>query len=105
MIPVLYGVYKDHYTPIINKKIAPFILELDIIHKLLFQYSEKNLPIEEQLYLFMKRFRTQPSEFFAMDKKLRKKIFDREWRLVQREAKEAERNAGKASEVDEKFNK
>lgn len=102
----MYGVYKDHYTPIINKKISPFTLEFSfgVLHKLLFQYSEKNPPIEEQLYLFMKRFRTQPSEFYAMNKGVRERLFNREWRLVQKEAKEAERNAGKTSEIDDKFN-
>lgn len=61
------------------------------LHKLLFHYSEKNPPIEEQLYLYLKRFRTQPSEFFGMDKTMRLNIFHREWKLVQKEAEEAEK--------------
>lgn len=57
---------------------------LDFYH-LLFPYSELHPPIEEQLYLFMKRFRTQPSEFFGMDYDLRMRIFFRELAIVKKE--------------------
>ena len=60
-------------------------------YKLLFRFSEKNPPIEEQLYLFMKRFRTQPSEFYSMDKQMRLKIYHREWKAVLKENEEAEK--------------
>lgn len=58
---------------------------------MLFLYSEDLPPIEEQLYLFMKRFRTQPSEFFGMDRELRLSLYKREYDLVKKEAKEVER--------------
>lgn len=39
----------------------------------------------------MKRFRTQPSEFYALDKETRNWLFDREWKIVLKEAEEAEK--------------
>lgn len=58
---------------------------------MLFRFSEKNPPIEEQLYLFMKRFRTQPSEFYSLEKDVRLRIYQREWKLVVKEAEDAEK--------------
>lgn len=58
---------------------------------MLFQYSEKHPPLEEQLYLFLKRFRTQPSEFFALDKDLRDKLYKREFAMLKREFEESEK--------------
>ena len=53
---------------------------------MLFLWSEENPPIEEQLYLFMKRFRTQPSEFYALERDLRLRLYRRELDLLQKEA-------------------
>jgi len=58
---------------------------------MLFQYSEKNPPLEEQLYLFLKRFRTQPSEFFALDKDLRDSLYKREFALIKKEYEDSEK--------------
>lgn len=63
----------------------------DETYKLLFMPSESRPPIEEQLYLFMKRFRTQPSEFFNMDRTLRLSIYFREWELVKSEYEKAKK--------------
>ena len=60
------------------------------LKELLFLWSEKNPPIEEQLYLFMKRFRTQPSEFYALDRDLRLRIYNREHELLKKEAEKME---------------
>ena len=56
---------------------------------MLFQSSEKNPPLMEQLYLFMKRFKTQPSEFYAMEREDRIELFNREVKLLQKEAEQA----------------
>ena len=63
----------------------------DLIDILLFPESEKNPPIREQLYLFMKRFKTQPSEFYALDREDRLWIYEREYDLVKKEAEEADK--------------
>jgi len=62
---------------------------------MLFRFSEENPPIEEQLYLFMKRFRTQPSEFFGLERKLRLSLFHRELRLLKEEYENAKKQEGK----------
>jgi hypothetical protein len=58
---------------------------------MLFQYSEKHPPLEEQLYLFLKRFHTQPSEFFKLDKDLRDKLYKREFAMLKKEFEESEK--------------
>jgi hypothetical protein len=63
------------------------------LRNILFLPSEKNPPIEEQLYLFMKRFRTQPSEFFSMNRELRLSLYARELRLVKEEYESAKNNS------------
>ena len=75
---------------------TPFIsgIVFQEFYKMLFLWSEKNPPLEEQLYLFMKRFRTQPSEFFGMDWKLRRKLFFIELELIERENEQHRKNQG-----------
>lgn len=64
------------------------------ILEVFFAYLDKyNPPIDEQLYLFMKRFHTQPGEFFSMDRRLRLNLYKREFSLL-----EEEYNRAKASE-------
>lgn len=58
---------------------------------MLFLFSEENPPIEEQLYLFLKRFHTQPSEFYKMDREIRLKLYKREFKLLEEEYKEAQK--------------
>lgn len=50
-------------------------------------FSMKNPPLEEQLYVFMKRLHTQPSEFFSMERGLRLRIYQRERDLIEYEHK------------------
>ena len=50
-------------------------------------FSIKNPPFEEQLYVYMKRFHTQPSEFYKMDRLLRLKLYTRERELIEHENK------------------
>jgi hypothetical protein len=71
-------------------------------YKMLFLCSEKNPPIEEQLYLFMKRFHTQPSEFFAMEWNLRRNIFFKELELLEKEYEQHKKAAGEATETENK---
>lgn len=71
---------------------------------LLFPPSEKNPPLREQLYLFMKRFKTQPSEFYALEREERMWIYKREYELVKAEAEEAERVRKKNQEISNKNN-
>lgn len=54
----------------------------------LFLFSEKNPSIKEQLYLYLKRFHTQPSEFFNMDRDLRLEIYQDEYALAKKEYEE-----------------
>lgn len=61
------------------------------LYKMLFLHSEKNPPIDEQLYLFMKRFRTQPSEFFNLERDLRLSLYKRELKLVEHEYEQAKK--------------
>ena len=62
------------------------------LYNMLFLASEKNPPLEEQLYLFMKRFRTQPSEFYGMDRTTRLNLYRREYKVVMEEYKKAKEN-------------
>lgn len=66
------------------------------LDSMLFGFSEKNPPVEEQLYLFMKRFNTQPSEFYSLDRKMRLILYKRELSLVEEEYKQA-KSAGSSS--------
>lgn len=58
---------------------------------MLFLFSEENPPIEEQLYLFLKRFHTQPSEFYKLDREVRLKLYKREFKLLEAEYEEAQK--------------
>lgn len=57
---------------------------------LFFQYSYTLPPLEEQIYLYMKRFRQQYSEIMSMPIKLRNKLFLRELAIVKKEAEKIE---------------
>lgn len=83
-----------------QSKDEPAVISLSygIFSELLFHYSESLPPLEEQLYLFMKRFRTPPSEFYAMDREERLKIFHREYNLVKKEARRVEELESKHKE-------
>ena len=68
----------------------PFILGFSHhleLHNMLFLHSEARPSLEEQLYLFMKRFRTQPSEFFGLSRDLRLSLYFRELDMVKAEYK------------------
>lgn len=65
-------------------------------YEALFQFSEEKPPIIEQLYLYLKRFRTQPSEFYAMDKDDRLEIYHREFKIVKEEYEKMKKLENKA---------
>lgn len=63
----------------------------------LFQASENTPPIIEQLYLFMKRFHTQPTEFYGIPRPTRLQLYRMEAKVVEYENK-------KADEIENKRN-
>jgi hypothetical protein len=82
--------HQDIPNPVRTFENYPFTLAFyfmpELFRLVFFAPSEKNPPIEEQLYLFMKRFHTQPSEFFAMERSLRLQLYARELKLLKEEA-------------------
>lgn len=46
-------------------------------------------PLEEQLYLFMKRFKTQPSEFYKLPTEVRLMLYRREYEVLMKENEKA----------------
>lgn len=72
--------------------------------ELFFQPSDKHPPIEEQLYLFMKRFHTQPTEFFNLDYKLRMAMYEREMLLIEHENKERAKTQEEIEQLKAKNN-
>ena len=92
MISILESGASRNHNTLISQGHVPIVLRLftEPITDMLFQPSEKNPPLREQLYLFMKRFKTQPSEFYALGREERLDLFNREVELMKRENEKAE---------------
>ena len=102
LTPIIYGGDKSNDIDIIiTYEDYPIVSGL-VFHNFntaLFLPTAKKPPIEAHLYLFMKRFHTQPSEFFLLDRSMRLNLYKRELDLLEYEAKKAEEsrqtNSGK----------
>jgi len=105
LIPIIFGgigsqdlgyIKTYENTPIISA------FSHDGLDALLFRYSRKTPPLTEQLYVFMKRFRTQPSEFYNLERSVRLELYRVEAKLIEKEIKDSEKSREKSERLSNK---